>query len=91
VVLDISKELVKEEGYYNRTKKAAALALEKIRSAHGNGELNLEDKELMWLDKLSEDVDALPSDVQTLTDEMLPQCEKLDPSKYDMESIKRIA
>lgn len=84
VVLEISKEIVKEDGYYNRTKKAAALALDKIRSAHENGKLALEDKEVMWLDKLSEDVAALPADVQTLTDEMLPQCEKLDPAKYDM-------
>jgi methanol--5-hydroxybenzimidazolylcobamide Co-methyltransferase len=84
VVLDISKELVKEDGYYNRTKKAAALALEKIKTAYENGELKLEDKELVWLDKLSEDVDGLPADVQVLTEEMLPQCEKLDPSKYDM-------
>jgi len=84
VVLEISKEIVKEDGYYNRTKKAASLALAKIKSAHENGELKLEGKELMWLDKLSEDVDALPADVQTLTEQMLPQCEKLDPSKYDM-------
>mgnify|MGYP000097270371 CR=1 FL=1 len=84
VVLEISKEIVKEEGYYNRTKKAASLAFSKIKEAHGNGELKLEDKELMWLDRLSEDVEALPSDVQTLTEQMLPQCEKLDPAKYDM-------
>jgi hypothetical protein len=38
----------------------------------------------MWLDRLSEDVDALPADLDTLTEEMLPQCEKLDPAKYDM-------
>lgn len=48
VVLDISKELVKEEGHYNRTKKAAALALEKIRSGYDSGKLQLDDKELMW-------------------------------------------
>jgi methanol--5-hydroxybenzimidazolylcobamide Co-methyltransferase len=84
VVLEISKEIVKEEGYYARTKKAASLALSKIKAAHSNGELALEDKELMWLDRLSDDVDALPADVQVLTEQMLPQCEKLDPAKYDM-------
>jgi methanol--5-hydroxybenzimidazolylcobamide Co-methyltransferase len=84
VVLEISKEIVKEEGYYARTKKAASLALSKIKAAHSNGELALEDKELMWLDRLSDDVDALPADVQVLSEQMLPQCEKLDPAKYDM-------
>ncbi len=84
VVLEISQEIVKEDGYYSRTKKAAELALDKIRAAHGKGELALEDKELMWLDRLAEDVAALPADVQTLTDEMVPQCEKLEPAKYDM-------
>jgi methanol--5-hydroxybenzimidazolylcobamide Co-methyltransferase len=84
VVLEISKEIVKEEGDYNRIKKAAELAFKKIKDAHDSGELRLEDKELMWLDKLSEDVDALPADVQTLTDDMVPQCEKLDSAKYDM-------
>ncbi len=84
VVLDISKELVKEDGHYNRIKKAAALALEKIKAGYDSGSLQLDDKELMWLDRLSEDVDALPADLDTLTEEMLPQCDKLDPAKYDM-------
>jgi methanol--5-hydroxybenzimidazolylcobamide Co-methyltransferase len=84
VVLDISKEIVKEKGYYNRIRKAAALALEKIKTAHEAGELRLDDKELTWLERLTEDVDALPADVQTLTEQMIPQCEKLRPELYDV-------
>ena len=75
---------MKEDEHYNRTKRAAALALEKIRSGYDSGSLQLDDKELMWLDRLSADVDALPTDLDTLTEDMLPQCEKLDPAKYDM-------
>ncbi len=85
VVLELSKEIVKEDGYYNRTKKAASLALSKIKEAHLSGELTLEDKGLMWLDRLADDVEALPKDVQTLAEQMIPQCEKLDPAKYDMQ------
>ncbi len=85
IVLEISKEIVKEDGYYHRVKKAAALVLGKIKAAHDSGELTLDGKELMWLSRLSDDVDALPADVQTLTEQMLPQCEKLNPAKYDME------
>ncbi len=84
VVLDISREVVKEEGYYNRTRKAAELALAKIRSAHEAGELELNDKELVWLDRIAGEVDALPSDAQTLTEQMIPQCDKLRPELYDM-------
>lgn len=84
VVFDISKEIVKENGYYDRIKKVASLTIEKLKSAHTNGALALDSKELMWLDRLAEDVDAMPNDVRTLTESMIPQCEKLDPAKYDM-------
>jgi len=85
VVLEISKELVKEKGYYARIKKAAALSLEKIEKAYKDGQLTLDDKEQMWMDRMGEDIAALPADVDTLTENMIPQCEKLDPAKYDME------
>ncbi|MEI6102118.1 MAG: methyltransferase MtaB domain-containing protein, partial [Eubacteriales bacterium] len=84
VVLEISKELVKEKGYYARIKKAAALSLEKIEKAYKEGQLTLDDKEQMWMDRMGEDIAALPADVDTLTENMIPQCEKLDPAKYDM-------
>lgn len=84
VVLEISKELVKEQGYYNRIRKAASLALAKIEKANKNGELALDEKELMWIERLGEDLEALPADADTLTETMIPQCEKLDPAKYDM-------
>ncbi|NLG88669.1 MAG: methanol--corrinoid methyltransferase [Clostridiaceae bacterium] len=84
VVLSISKELVKTEGDYNRSRKAALLALDYMRKAHDNGELLLDDKEIMWLDNLSETVDNLPEDAGEFTEEMISECEKLDPRKYDM-------
>jgi methanol--5-hydroxybenzimidazolylcobamide Co-methyltransferase len=84
VVLELSKEIVKETGYYNRTRKAAELTLAKIKQAHEAGELKLDEKEVMWLDKLTDDVATLPDDAETLTEDMIPQCEKLDPAKYDM-------
>ncbi len=84
VVLDISKELVKVDGYYPRAKKAAALAFSHIQKAHDKGELALNDKELMWLDNLAETVEGLPSDVGEFTENIIGECEKLDPKKYDM-------
>ena len=84
VVLDISKQLVGESTHYDRVKKAASLTLAVLKTAHTDGALELDDKELMWLDKLTEDVSTLPADAQTLAEQMIPQCEKLDPVKYDM-------
>jgi methanol--5-hydroxybenzimidazolylcobamide Co-methyltransferase len=84
VALELSKEIVKETGYYNRTKKAAELTLAKLKAAHNDGELKLDGKELMWLDRITDDIATLPADAETLTEDMIPQCEKLDPAKYDM-------
>ena len=84
VVLDISKELVKVDGYYPRAKKAAALALSHIQKAHDQGRLQLAEKELMWLENLAETVEGLPSDVGEFSENIAGECEKFDPKKYDM-------
>ena len=84
VVLDISKELVKVDGYYPRAKKAAALAFAHMLKATEQGALKLDDKELMWLENLSETVEGLPDDVGEFTENIIGECEKLDPKKYDM-------
>lgn len=84
VVLEISKEIVNEEGDYRRAKRAAALALEKIDAAHKEGILALDEKELQWLERMGGEVDDLPDDVGAFTEEMLPLCEKLRPERYDL-------
>ena len=84
VVLDISKEIVKETGYYNRTRRAAALALEHMKAAQAQGRLRLDKKELSWLDRLADEVDDLPNTAEELTGQMLPLCEKLRPELYDL-------
>lgn len=84
VVLDISTELVKTKTHYERGKKAALLAFEHIRSAHEKGKLKLDDRELFWLDNLSETVKTLPEDVEEFIDNVIDDCENLEPKKYDM-------
>jgi methanol---5-hydroxybenzimidazolylcobamide Co-methyltransferase len=84
IVLEISKELVKVDGCYQQSKKAAALALTHIRKGYDNKELELNEKEQTWLDDLTEAVAALPDDVETLTANVIDDCEKLDPKKYDL-------
>jgi methanol--5-hydroxybenzimidazolylcobamide Co-methyltransferase len=84
IALEISKEIVKVDGYYPRSKKAADLALTFIRKGYDNKELELNDKELTWLDNLSDAVAKLPDDVAALKASVIDDCEKLDPKKYDM-------
>jgi len=84
VVLEISKELVQVEGNYPRSRKAAELALRHIAKGQKDGALILSSKETMWLDQLSETVDALPQDTNQFIDQVIGDCEKLDPKKYDM-------
>ena len=84
VVLEISKELVKVDGYYLRAKKAAALAFAHMQRASEQGSLKLDDKELMWLENLAGTVDEMPDDVGEFTENIIGECEKLDPKKYDM-------
>jgi methanol--5-hydroxybenzimidazolylcobamide Co-methyltransferase len=84
VVLRISKELVKETGYYRRTKKAAELALQEIGRGSGEGRLMLSEREQLSMEGLLEDVASLPSDEGSLIEEFIDSCEKLDPKKYDL-------
>lgn len=84
VVLDISKQIVQETGYYNRTRRAAALALEHMKTANEQGRLRLDKKELSWLDRLTDEVNDLPVTAEELTSDMLPLCEKLRPELYDL-------
>ncbi|MDR1093632.1 MAG: methanol--corrinoid methyltransferase [Clostridiales bacterium] len=84
VALDISKELVKAEGYYPRCKAAAGLALRAMRKGYEEKKLDLNDKELTWLDNLSDTVDDLPDTAEELAARVAGDCDKLDPAKYDL-------
>jgi len=85
VVLDISKEIVKVDGYYLRAKKAAILALEHLRKGYESDNLILDDKEIKYVDKLQATVEGMTDDVDEFTARMIPATKgKLDPAKYDL-------
>ena len=46
--------------------------------------MKLEEKELTWLENLAEAVEGLPADVGEFSENIIGECEKLDPKKYDM-------
>ncbi|MGI6203506.1 MAG: methyltransferase MtaB domain-containing protein [Eubacteriales bacterium] len=85
VVFDISKKLVEIEGYYKRTKAAGLLALEAMREGSEAGRLMLSDREKVWLDNLTEQIEALPEDEAEFVREMLPECDKTVLARYDIE------
>ncbi len=58
VVLRISEAIVKEEGSYNRMKKAATEAIEELRKAYDAGSVRILDKELKWLDTMSDQLES---------------------------------
>jgi methanol--5-hydroxybenzimidazolylcobamide Co-methyltransferase len=83
VAVKISAELVKVTNDYERGKLAAILALEAMRQAHQSGDLLLNDREVDWLDTLSDTADDLPATAEELTD-LMADCDTYDPAKYDM-------
>jgi methanol--5-hydroxybenzimidazolylcobamide Co-methyltransferase len=84
VVAEVSKGIVAEKGYYNRIKKAAELSLNSMDKGNKEGKLRLNDKEKDWLGKLIDAVGELPATLDELAKEVIDDCDKLDPAKYDL-------
>ncbi|HPT85918.1 MAG TPA: methyltransferase MtaB domain-containing protein [Bacillota bacterium] len=84
VVFEISKQLVETDGYYNRTKAAAKLAIEAMREGSESGRLTLSEREKGWLDILTSQLDELPDDEAEFVESMLPECDKKILARYDL-------
>lgn len=84
IVYDISSKLVGIDGYYNRTKAAGLLALGAIRDGSESGRLTISDREKVWLDKLTEQIESLPDDEAEFIESMLPECDKTVLARYDI-------
>jgi methanol--5-hydroxybenzimidazolylcobamide Co-methyltransferase len=84
VVLEISKGIVKETGYYNRTKAACKLSIESIKKASDSGKLRLNDREKEALGQLIDQADELPATLDELWAQVKDDCDKFDPKKYDL-------
>lgn len=84
VVLQISKEIVKVDGYYNRVCKAAECTILSLEKAFKDGELSLVEREQDWLGQMGETIASMPKTLEELTEEVIHDCDKLDPAKYDL-------
>jgi methanol--5-hydroxybenzimidazolylcobamide Co-methyltransferase len=71
VVLEISREIVREDTCCRRTVAAARAAVQSLRRAQESGELNLRENERKWVDILQSQCDMLPDTEEQLLEQML--------------------
>lgn len=85
VVLKISQEIVQGKTHFERTKIAASATIKELRSAFQDGLLQLDAKELKYLDILEKQLKSIPDDEAEFTKMMLKNStiDKFDPAKYD--------
>ena len=86
VVMNISREIVKEKGHYNRTKRAALAAINELRKAMAENKVIILERELIWLDTMEKQLNAVPQDEQKFIAGMIKEneSEKFVPAKYDL-------
>lgn len=86
VVLDISSEILKENTHYLRTRKAALTTIDVLRKAIDNDKVLVQEREIMWLDTMQDQIEALPENEDQFVSQMLEEIdsEKFVPAKYDL-------
>lgn len=86
VVLKLSEEILKEEGHFKRTKRAALATIDALRKAIAEDRVLVEERELMWLDTMESQLEDVPEDEEEFTKQMVEETrnEKFDPAKYDL-------
>jgi len=62
VIYTISKELIKIENNFLRTKLAVQLTIDILRKAYEKGEVNISPREIRWLDIMSMQLEDIPDD-----------------------------
>ncbi len=70
VVFEICNEVVKTQDPFTRTLNIVNKTLEILRRAVADKELILDERELRWLDMLSDQVEEIPEDEEEFIDEM---------------------
>ena len=87
VVFEISKELIKTQDPFLRTKLGAELALKHIRKGIENKEVFVEDRELAWLDIIEDQLDEIPDDEIEFYNQIKDELDmtKFLPAEYGLE------
>jgi len=86
VVLDIARAIVAAPDHYAAGKAAALTAIAAIRAAHDAGRLKLPEREIPWLDTMSDAVNDLPAAESRFIEQMLGRVDtsRFIPAEYGL-------
>ena len=85
VVFEIAAKIAADDnGPLSRSVTAARAAIDALRAGRADGRLQLDEREADWLDTLEEQIETIPLDESAFIEEMIEECEKLDPALYDL-------
>jgi methanol--5-hydroxybenzimidazolylcobamide Co-methyltransferase len=91
VVLRIAAEIEKQPTPYLQTRVAAHCAGEELAAAFASGNVQLDPREVRWLDKLRKQIEDLPEHEEELIEEMLngTYASKFIPEEYGIPVMAR--
>jgi methanol--5-hydroxybenzimidazolylcobamide Co-methyltransferase len=86
VAIQISKEIIKKDTPFERSKVAAMSAIDTLSKAVEEKKVHISERETSWISDIQRKLDAIPDDVEKFTADMLANDEsgKLDPKKYNL-------
>lgn len=85
-VILIAQEIVAGRSYLESTVNGCKKAVELIEKAMAEGRLKNDEKEYIWIDKIRQDLDSIPSDESMFIEEMIPMIDsdKIILSEYGL-------
>lgn len=88
VVLRIAGIINEEPTPYRQTKAAVLAALAELATAHDDGRLRLDSREVPWIEMLRDQAEQLPDDPQQLIEACLPAIQpgQFLPEEYDIDA-----
>ncbi len=83
-VIKVAGEIVKGENYIESAVKGTLKGLDIIEEAVSLGKLEMEDREIVWIDLLRNEIASIPIDESTFVEEIISQIgtSKFIPSEY---------
>ncbi len=86
VVVDIAGQIVRGKNYIDAAKRGALRALDIIEERVRSGSLPLIEREVVYIDRLRQELGAIPEDESRFVDEMLPSLdlEKVSLKEYGL-------
>ena len=86
VAIEISREIIKKDTPFERSKAAAIAAIDILNKAVAENKVQISERERQWLPTMQRQIEAIPDDCEMFIADMLERDEsgKLDPKKYDL-------